>query len=515
MKRHKIITLLTLLFIGLTATNTEVAQAEGITAKILEIPMLNVKADNSSGGKTISFLEPYSVEFSGTETLKFLTCESFLLAKKNLRSTWTISGKSESRDISAENVLYTIATTKTGIQCALSKRIRSWWDTPYVFAQGEQSVPMTISISLDGNKITESTGVLRNPEFSQPAPQITGLSRSDVIKGFARFQLTGKVPSGPYQFRPKVKLCPVDTNGRDCGWGYISEKNEGVVIADPLSYGKSATLSVQWSYTNSAGNDVSTTSQLVGLRVQQSSDPIPWSIIEPTKKFAHEDFALILDAQIYCSESAPIKSNSVTCTSEGPQLSSRSNGFSDSKLRAQIKLDVKSTSDGCLATTADSLYLITGTEEPKSVIFKNLGKPKYFVKLQLSSTIDLSVNPYISNRDGNYLKVGIYNPSNTDYGKGAKCHEIIQPKPPNITKVQTGKVDKSSKAYKYMFTVGQNFAKVSRSSDSASFQCKSALQSGMIQANGIPRYLGIQTRLIQSYLQSASGFQGCLDGFRS
>ena len=39
------------------------------------------------------------------------------------------------------------------------------------------------------------------------------------------------------------------------------------------------------------------------------------------------------------------------------------------------------------------------------------------------------------------------------------------------------------------------------------------LQTGMIKNNGIPQYLGVQTRSIQSYLQSASGFQGCLDGF--
>ena len=513
MKRFMISFFLTLIAIGLTVPNIQGAQANGITVKILEIPMLNVKADNSSGGKSISFLEPYSVEFSGPEALKYSTCESFVLAMKNLRTTWTVIGKSESRDISAGNVLYTIAITKTGIQCALSKRTSTWWDSPHAFVPGEQSVPMTISISLDGNKLAESTGILRNPDFSQPAPQIAGLSRGDVVKGFARFQFAGSVPPGPYQIRPVVKLCPVDTNGRDCGWGYINEKNEGVIIADPLSYGKSATLSVQWSYTNSAGNDASTTSQLIGLSVQQSNDPIPWSVIEPSKKFAYEDFALFLEAQIYCSQDASIKSNSVTCTSYR-QIYSRSNGFSDSKLRAQIKLDVKSTADGCPTNKADPLYLITGPGQSKSIVFKNLGKPKHFVKLQLSSAIDFSVNPYISNRDGDYLEVGLHDPVNTGYGKGAKCHEINEPKVSiDLRKVPTGKVDKSSNAYKTMYDVGQNFAKVSRANDSANSQCKSALQTGMIKANGIPQYLGVQTRSIQSYLKSASGFQGCLDGF--
>ena len=517
MKRFTISILLTLISIGLTVANIQSAQAEGITVKILEIPMLNVKTDGlpaSSNGKVnISFYEPYSVEFSGPEALKHTSCESLILAMKNLRATWTIIGKSEGRDISARNVLYTIALTKTGIKCALSKRVGDWWDTPYAFAPGEQSVPMTISISLDGNKLAENTGVLRNPNFSQPAPQIAGLSRGDVIKGFARFKFTGSVPSGPYLFRPEVKLCPVDTNGRDCGWGYINEKNEGVVIADPLSYGKSATLSVQWSYTNSAGNDATTTSQLIGVSVQQSNDPIPWSVIEPSKKFSFQDSVLLLKAEIYCEQGASIKSDSVTCRSY-PKLYSRSNGFFGSKLIAQIKLNVKSIADGCLATNADPLYLITGAGESKSIVFKNLGKPKYFVKLQLSSAIDFSVNRYISNRDGDYLEVGLYDPFNFDYGRGAKCHELVESKVSTIErKVPTGKVNKSSNAYKTMYTAGQNFAKVSRASDSANSQCKSALQTGMIKNNGIPQYLGGQTGLIQSYLQSASGFQGCLDGF--
>jgi hypothetical protein len=343
--------------LGLTLSSIQSVQAEGITVKILEIPILNVKPEgllNWNGNKiSLSFLEPYSVEFSGTQAMKYSTCESFLDATNNLTATWTISGNSESRLIGRGNVLYTIAITKTGIECALSKRVGMWWDTPYIFAPGEQSVPMTISISLDGNKIAESTGVLRNPEFSQPAPEIAGLTRGDVVKGFARFQFKGSVPAGPYQSPPEVTLCPVGSNGYDCGWGYLDEKNEGVIIADPLSYGKSATLKVQWAYTNSAGENVITTSKLVGLSVQQSNDPIPWSVIGPSKKFAHKDFALILDLQIYCDKGATLKSNSVTCSDSGSRLYSRSNKFSDSKLKAQIKLDVKSTADRCLAVNAD------------------------------------------------------------------------------------------------------------------------------------------------------------------
>ena len=77
----------------------------------------------------------------------------------------------------------------------------------------------------------------------------------------------------------------------------------------------------------------------------------------------------------------------------------------------------------------------------------------------------------------------------------------------------SGKVDKTSNAYKTMFKVGKNFAKVSMANDSASSQCSSALKTGMIRSNGIPQYLGTQTRMLQSYLQTASGYQGCLDGF--
>jgi hypothetical protein len=81
--------------------------------------------------------------------------------------------------------------------------------------------------------------------------------------------------------------------------------------------------------------------------------------------------------------------------------------------------------------------------------------------------------------------------------------------------VQGSDLDTSSNAYRTMFTVGQNFAKVSMSSDTAIAQCDSALKSGFISAQGHPQYLGQQTQMIQSYLQTPDGFQGCLDGFGS
>jgi hypothetical protein len=80
-------------------------------------------------------------------------------------------------------------------------------------------------------------------------------------------------------------------------------------------------------------------------------------------------------------------------------------------------------------------------------------------------------------------------------------------------KPPSGKVDKTSNAYKTMFNVGKNFAKVSMANDTAISQCSSAMRTGMIRARGIPQYLGAQTQTIQSYLKTASGWRGCLDGF--
>jgi hypothetical protein len=74
-------------------------------------------------------------------------------------------------------------------------------------------------------------------------------------------------------------------------------------------------------------------------------------------------------------------------------------------------------------------------------------------------------------------------------------------------------VDKTSNAYTTMFNVGKNFAKVSLATDTAQSQCASALNDGIILAQGIPRYLGVQATMIQSLLKTESGWQGCLDGF--
>jgi hypothetical protein len=96
---------------------------------------------------------------------------------------------------------------------------------------------------------------------------------------------------------------------------------------------------------------------------------------------------------------------------------------------------------------------------------------------------------------------------------------VTEPSSPSGTRdnsdksIPKGKVDKTSNAYKVMYRVGQNFARVSLASETSLSQCGSALRTGFIKANGVPQYLGAQTRMLQSYLQTASGFQGCRDGF--
>jgi len=79
--------------------------------------------------------------------------------------------------------------------------------------------------------------------------------------------------------------------------------------------------------------------------------------------------------------------------------------------------------------------------------------------------------------------------------------------------VPKGKVDKNSNAYKLMRTFGKNVASNSLASDTAKTQCLSAKNTGLVNVRGMRQYLGVQARQIQSYLKTASGFQGCLDGF--
>ena len=97
----------------------------------------------------------------------------------------------------------------------------------------------------------------------------------------------------------------------------------------------------------------------------------------------------------------------------------------------------------------------------------------------------------------------------------ASRYTLDLPIAPVAFKAPSGKVDKTSNAYKIMFNVGANFAKISMNSDTAASQCSSAAQTGMVKNRGVPQYLGVQARQLQSYLKTASGYRGCLDGFKS
>ena len=100
-----------------------------------------------------------------------------------------------------------------------------------------------------------------------------------------------------------------------------------------------------------------------------------------------------------------------------------------------------------------------------------------------------------------------------NFGKKIGEFTLFGPAPEKPIAVPKGKADKSSNAYKKMFNVGKNFARVITNSDTALSQCTSALRTGAINANGHIQYLGVQARMIQSFLKTASGFQGCKDGF--
>jgi hypothetical protein len=78
-----------------------------------------------------------------------------------------------------------------------------------------------------------------------------------------------------------------------------------------------------------------------------------------------------------------------------------------------------------------------------------------------------------------------------------------------------GTINRKSNSYKLMYNVGKNIARVSTPSDSAKSQCTSAKNSGFIKQNGRMNHLGSQFSFIQSHLRTASGYQGCIDGFNS
>ena len=84
---------------------------------------------------------------------------------------------------------------------------------------------------------------------------------------------------------------------------------------------------------------------------------------------------------------------------------------------------------------------------------------------------------------------------------------------PFKTGMPKGKVDRKSSIYKTSLNFGRSFRSVSLAGETAVKQCNRAQGFGYILAYGQIQFLGIQAELIKSYLRTASGYQGCLDGF--
>lgn len=76
-----------------------------------------------------------------------------------------------------------------------------------------------------------------------------------------------------------------------------------------------------------------------------------------------------------------------------------------------------------------------------------------------------------------------------------------------------GKIDKKSSIYLTTYKIGKNFKLVSTPGETGVKQCNRAQAQGYIMANGHVQYLGVQARYIMSWLRTASGYRGCIDGF--
>ena len=138
----------------------------------------------------------------------------------------------------------------------------------------------------------------------------------------------------------------------------------------------------------------------------------------------------------------------------------------------------------------------TGSEVKFSFSLEGRGKQKFRIRAD-------GLENYYTAFVSNVASVEFINPPSST-SKSSQSKSNSAPK---------GKVDKNSNAYKLMRTFGRNVAANSLATDSAKSQCLSAKNTGLVKVRGIPRYLGTQAIQIQSYLKTASGFQGCLDGF--
>lgn len=186
------------------------------------------------------------------------------------------------------------------------------------------------------------------------------------------------------------------------------------------------------------------------------------------------------------------------------------NCFMPSKVESGKKFSVTCKSNQSLQSTPVSLQYLdskgnwvsvskgtaTGTNPKFTFNLKGAGSQKLRIRSE-------GLKDFYTAFSSNSMSTKFNQPTNTNSGNGNLGSSGI-PK---------GKADKESNAYKYMYNFGRNLAANSLASDSAQSQCLSAKNSGLVKVRGIPQYLGVQATQIQSYLATASGFQGCLDGF--
>jgi len=261
-------------------------KADSITAKFLDIPYSPKADDFGYAGSA-----PFSIEFIGGESAKATSC--FNLTSQLARDfsvKWTIGSKSlsQSLDLSGGYV-HTIGITKTGIQCAYLFQggglfdVNSLREPLYKFSETESQVVLTLTLSRGNSEITSANGVLQNPYYSPPAPEIIGLNRGDVVNGFVQFNLKNADGSKGSISPPSIKLCEVNSNTYcGLGWGKIQSDGSVILITDSNDAGKLASLNITYSNQNSAGYRVNSTVSVL-IKIGEASQSIPWDYVKQFK----------------------------------------------------------------------------------------------------------------------------------------------------------------------------------------------------------------------------------------
>lgn len=222
-----------------------------------------------------------------------------------------------------------------------------------------------------------------------------------------------------------------------------------------------------------------------------------------------------VQAYIYTADGRLFKSNSVAVnfTNSGiPKLTlsvGSSNEFApESKPGKGTVVLVKIW--GNLAITGGSQSVGLADKVVSLCIFKNCADAKLdsrgsFSHIFKSSELDLQVVARM--KLGNLDLIAMTGPLH--FNEEVK-EQVVVPYKAGMPK---GNVDKKSQIYKTSLNFGKNFRAVSLAGETGVKQCNRAQSTGVILANGRPFHLGKQAPLVISYLRTASGYRGCLDGF--